>query len=313
MSWWRSSLDRTATRTKDADALELPAASRYDGVTMLTRRTFLSLAAAAAPTLALGADKQIPLGVQLYTVRDQVENNLPQMLKQIRAIGYEEVEFYSGLYEKHSAAELLGLVRRAGLTAASGHFEYDGFPSKVPYARRLGLKWMVCPMLPKPQWGSPEGFRRAAATFNDWGKLCQQHGMRFAFHNHNYEFQDLKGTTGYDILLKETDPELVYFEMDCYWITQAGRDPVLLLHQLGRRVRLLHLKDRKPGQPTSQELNEAASHFIEVGKGSIAWRPLLAEAQRLGIEHYYIEQDEGDKPPVESLKISYAYLHRLLS
>jgi sugar phosphate isomerase/epimerase len=283
------------------------------GDSMLNRRTFLNLLAAAVPaTVALGADKHTPLGAQLYTVREQAEKDLPQTLRQIRAIGYEDVELYSGLYEKHSAPELAAMLRSAGLTAPSGHFDYDTFPAKVPYARRLGLKWMVCPMLPKAQWGSPEGYRRAAATFNDWGKLCQQHGMRFAYHNHNYEFQDLKGTTGYDILLKETDPELVSLEMDCYWITQAGRDPVLLLRQLGRRVRLLHLKDRKAGQPTSQELNEAAYHFTEVGRGSIGWRSVLAEAQRLGVEYYFVEQDESDKPPVESLKISYAYLRRLL-
>lgn len=280
---------------------------------MFTRRKFLSLAATAAPALALGVEKRTTsLGVQLYTVRSLPKDALPETLKQIRAIGYDEVEYYADLYSR-PAGELAAMVRRAGLTASSGHFDYDGFATKVPYARRLGLKWMVCPMLPKAQWGSPEGYRRAAATFNEWGKLCQQHGMRFAFHNHNYEFQDLKGTTGYDILLKETDPELVWLEMDCYWITQAGRDPVLLLRQLGKRVRLLHLKDRKPGEPTSQELNEAASHFTEVGKGSIAWRPLLAEAQKLGIEHYYVEQDTSDKPPLESLKISYQYMRRLLS
>jgi sugar phosphate isomerase/epimerase len=101
--------------------------------------------------------------------------------------------------------------------------------------------------------------------------------------------------------------------MDCYWITQAGRDPVLLLNQLGKRVRLLHLKDRKAGHPTSQELNEAAMHFTEVGNGTIAWRQLFAQAEKLGIEHYYIEQDESDKAPMDSLKISYQYLHKLLS
>jgi sugar phosphate isomerase/epimerase len=172
---------------------------------------------------------------------------------------------------------------------------------------------MVCPMLPKAQWGSPEGFRRAAAAFNQWGKQCRQHGMRFAYHNHNYEFQDLKGTTGYDILLKETDPELVWLEMDTYWITQAGRDPVLLLNQLGKRVRLLHLKDRKVDVPTSQALDDSAEHFTEVGSGTIAWRPLLALAQKLGVEHYFVEEDKSDKAPMDSLKISYGFLHKILS
>jgi len=280
---------------------------------MLNRRKFLALSAAAWPAMALGAGKHIPLGVQLYTIRDLVKSgNLLDLLKQIRAIGYEEVELYQNLYN-HTAHELSAIVHRSGLTAPSAHFAYDEFVSRIPYARRLGLKWMVCPMLPKAQWGSPEGFRRAAASFNQWGKLCQQHGMRLAYHNHNYEFQDLKGTTGYDILLKETDPELVWLEMDTYWITQAGRNPVLLLNQLGKRVRLLHLKDRKVDVPTSQALDDSAGHFTEVGSGTIAWRPLLALAQKLGIEHYFVEEDKSDKPPMDSLKISYAFLHKTLS
>jgi sugar phosphate isomerase/epimerase len=279
---------------------------------MLNRRKFLALSAAAWPAMALGAGKHTPLGVQLYTIRNLIKgDNLLSLLKQIRAIGYEEVELFPIVY-KQTERELTSILRRSGLTAASGHFNYDDFVSKIPYARRVGLKWMVCPMLPKAQWGSPESFRRAAATFNQWGKQCQQHGMRFAYHNHNYEFQDLKGTTGFDILVKETDPELVWLEMDTYWITQAGRDPVLLLNQLGKRVRLLHLKDRKADVPTSQVLDPSAEHFTEVGSGTIAWRPLLALAQKLGIEHYFVEQDESDKSPMDSLKISYTLLHKIL-
>jgi sugar phosphate isomerase/epimerase len=279
---------------------------------MLNRRKFLALSAAAWPAMAFGAGKHTPIGVQLYTIRDLVNgNNLPLLLKQLRAIGYQELELFPALY-KHTAVELSTMIRRAELTAPSGHFNYEDFVSKIPYARRLGLKWMVCPMLPKAQWGSPEGFRRAAAAFNQWGKQCQQHSMRFAFHNHNYEFQDLKGTTGFDILLKETDPELVWVEMDAYWITQAGRDPVLLLNQLGKRVRMLHLKDRKAHVPTSQVLDDSAENFTEVGKGTIAWRALLALAQKLGIEHYFVEQDKSDTSPMDSLKISYTFLRQLL-
>jgi sugar phosphate isomerase/epimerase len=280
---------------------------------MLNRRRFLALSAAAWPAMALGAGKHIPLGAQLYTIRSLIKgDNLPQLLKQIRAIGYEEAELYADLYNKRTAHELAGILRRSGLSAPSGHFNYEDFAAKIPYARHLGLKWMVCPMLPKAQWGSPEGFRRAAATFNTWGKEVQKQDMRFAFHNHNYEFQDLKGTTGFDILVKETDPELVWLELDTYWITQAGRDPVLLLNQLGKRVRMLHLKDRKADVPTSQVLDDSAMHFTEAGNGTIAFKPLLALAQKLGIEYYFVEQDESDKSPMDSLKISYMFLRKLL-
>jgi sugar phosphate isomerase/epimerase len=278
---------------------------------MLTRRKFLALSAAALPGIALAADdKHIPLGAQLYTVRQAAQADLPAALKQIRAIGYEEVELYWNVY-RHPAETLRSMLKEAGLRAPSGHFNYEGFVAKVPYAQKLGVQWMVCPMLPKAQQNTLDGFHRAAQVFNRWGSLCKQHGMRFAFHNHNYEFQDFNGTTGYDVILKETDPDLVWLEMDTYWITQAGRDPVLMLNQLGKRVRLLHLKDRNANVPTSQELNDAASHFTEIGRGTLNMREILATAQRLGVEHYFVEQDESDKP-FESLKISYDALRHIL-
>lgn len=280
---------------------------------MLDRRKFLALTAAAAPALALGAGRRVPLGVQLYTVRSLItDSNLFSILRRIRAIGYDQVEYFGGMYG-HSARQLASITRRAGLTAPSGHFDYKDFVSRIPYASQLGLKWMVCPMLPQAQWSSPEGYRKAAATFNQWGRLCQRHGMSFAYHNHNYEFQDLKGTTGFDILLKETDPDLVSLELDVYWITQAGRDPVLLLRQLGDRVRLLHLKDRKPDAPTSQTLDESAAHFTEVGNGTIRWKELLALAQRQGVEGYFVEQDQTDGDPIQSLTSSYKFLRNVLA
>ncbi len=278
---------------------------------MITRRTFLALTAAALPGLALRAEERIPLGAQLYSVRQMAETDLPGTLRQIHAIGYQEVELIPNVYDL-PAAQLRGMVRKAGLRAPSGHFDYTDFPTKVPYAQRLGLQWMVCPMLPPSQQHSIDGFHRAADDFNLWGKLCKAHGMRFAFHNHNYEFQDYNGTTGYDVLLKETDPDLVFLELDCYWIAQAGRDPLLMLKQLGKRVRMLHLKDRKPNQPTSQELNADAEHFTEVGRGTIPYKDIVTLAQRLDVEHYFVEQDVSDHP-MESLRISYDDLRKMLA
>jgi sugar phosphate isomerase/epimerase len=277
---------------------------------MLTRRTFLALSSLALSGSLLAQDDHIVLGAQIYTVRQMAASNLPDTLRQIRAIGYREVELIPEVYA-HPATRLRQMIRSAGLHAPSGHFDYQGFPDHVLYARRLGLQWMVCPMLPSEQH-SASGFHAAATSFNRWGELCRKHGMRFAFHNHNYEFQDLGGTTGYDILLRETDPELVFLELDAYWIAQAGRDPVLMLKQLGKRVKLLHLKDRKADQPTSQELNAAASHFTEVGRGTIDWRAVLATARHIGVEHYFVEQDVS-ADPMASLRISYDYLHRLVS
>jgi sugar phosphate isomerase/epimerase len=120
-------------------------------------------------------------------------------------------------------------------------------------------------------------------------------------------------TTGFDTLLSRTDPKLVCFEMDCYWITQAGQDPLAMLQRLGKRIRLLHLKDRKPGFPPSQQLNSAAEHFTEVGNGSIDWKKILDAAQKYGVEHSFVEQDETERVPIESLRISYNNIKALPS
>jgi len=280
---------------------------------MFSRRDFLRSGLAAAGSLAAGrrlfAGQFIhpPLGVQLYTVRRQAEADLPSVLKQIRAIGYEQVETYWNVYT-HPANELRQMILDAGLTAPSGHFDYQGLPAKLDYAQELGVSFVICPLLPEKLRYTLDDFRRAADQFNNWGERTRSLGMRFGFHNHNYEFRQLGGTTGFDVLLDRTDPELVCFEMDCYWVAQAGQDPVATLEKLGRRVSMLHLKDRRGRFPPSQELNKAAEHFTEVGNGSIDWNKVLTVAERLKIKHLFVEQDESERPPLESLKISYGNL-----
>ncbi len=253
-----------------------------------------------------------PIGVQLYTVRNLAEGDLREVLKQIRAIGYEEVETYSSVYS-HPAAQLRQMILDAGLTVPSGHFDYNGMAQNFDYAKKLGVKWIVCPMLPRPLGSSLEGFQQAAKQFNEWGKQAQQMGMRFAFHNHDYEFRKFNGTTGYDVLMKETDPSLVFFELDCYWVAQAGIDPVSMMKKLGRRVRMVHLKDRKPGFPPSNDMSKASAHFTEVGSGSIDWHAVIREAQSMGIEYYFVEQDQTDTTPMASIKQSYKYLRTILT
>ncbi len=283
---------------------------------MLSRRKFLAagiggLASVIAARRGFAARGRT-LGVQLYTVRKQAESDLPGVLKQIRAIGYDEVETYWNVYT-HRAKELRTMITDAGLKVPSGHFDYAGLPDKLDYARELGVGYVVCPMLPENMRDSVEDFARAAENFNKWGERAKSMGMRFGFHNHNYEFRKLGQTTGFDALVAETDPKLVCFEMDCYWITQAGQDPIAMLQRLARRIRLLHLKDRKPGFPPSQQLNTAAEHFTEVGNGSIDWKKVLDAAQKNGVEHYFVEQDESERPPIESLKISYNNIEALPS
>jgi len=284
---------------------------------MITRRNFLQLSAAGLGTLALSdlafaAIKPFPVGVQLYTVREQVEQGLGAVLAHISMIGYKEVETYWNVYS-HPAKKLRSMIVDNGLSVPSGHFDYDGLESKLDYAKELGVQYMICPMLPKDMWTSADGFKKAAEQFNKWGETIHGMGMQFGFHNHNYEFQKFGNTTGFDILTQTADPKLVCLEMDCYWITQAGQDPVAMLKKYGSRIQLLHLKDRQSGFPTTQMLSPDAEHMTEVGSGTINWKAVIETAQQTGVKHFFVERDNGSTPPFESLRISYNYLSKLMA
>jgi sugar phosphate isomerase/epimerase len=288
----------------------------------MQRREFLKLTAALATAAPLSleaalAPAPISLGAQLYTVRDLPAADLAHTLAAIRAIGYTEVETYWDVYT-HPAKELRAMISDAGLSVPSGHFNYEGLEAKIDYAHELGVQYMVCPMIPEHHRDTLADFQHAANQFNNWGAKVKQAGMTLGFHNHNYEFQTFTATTGpttgFAALLEHTDPKLVVFEMDCYWITQAGRDPLKMLDRYASRIKMLHLKDRARGDfATSQTLDDAAEHFTEVGAGSIDFPHILARAQQNGVQHYFVERDKGSVPALESLATSYKNLQAILA
>ncbi len=280
------------------------------------RREFLKFSITTAGALAAGkylgaASAPRTLGVQLYTVRDQAARDLPSVLERIRKIGYQEVETYWDIYG-HPAVELHRMIADHGLRAPSGHFDYAGLESKIDYAKTLGVEYMICPMLPEKMWGDLDGFKRAADQFNIWGQKIHQAGMKFGFHNHNYEFRRFGATTGFETLMKLSDPAFVCIEMDCYWIAQAGENSLQMFKRYGKRIKLLHLKDRKPGFPVSQIKDDSAEHFTEVGAGTIEWKSILRAAEENRVKHFFVERDSGDLPPFESLQISFQNLQPLL-
>lgn len=285
---------------------------------MLNRRTFLkssSLAVASMAAARLGVAQPVhqPLGVQLFSVRKQITTDLNGVLAQIRAIGYEQIEPFGPVYA-HPVNEVKDICSQNGLTVPSGHFDYDTLESKLDYASTLGMKFVVCPMLPERlRAAGADGFRHGAERLNQIGEAVHARGMKFCFHNHNYEFKPFGNTTGFDILMQHTDPNLVGLELDCYWAAQAGRDPIEMLQQYANRVHLLHLKDRKPGYPPSQELNSAAGHFTDVGSGTINWPEIVKIARRQSVHHFFVDQDDSDHPPIESLTISYRYLRKIMA
>jgi len=281
----------------------------------IDRRQFLrlsTLATAAGCTLGRSAFAATPgsltYGVQLYMVRRQAQQDLAGVLKAIHQVGFTQIELYPIAYT-HSAADLRKIISDAGLSSASAHVDYVGLEDKIDYIHQLGCEYLVCPMLPDRLWNSPEGFREAATQFNRWGEAVRARGMKFAFHNHDYEFKpQAGGTTGFAELMKNTDPALVKLELDCYWLTQGGQDPLTVLKQHADRAVLIHLKDRKAGSAVSYNMDATSEHFTELGKGTINWPVLLAQAKKQGIRYAFMDQDETAGPVLDSLKESYMYL-----
>ena len=209
------------------------------------------------------------------------------------------------------------MIHDAGLSVPSGHFDYDGFAGKLDYAKQLGVNWMVCPMLPKSQWTLARRISHSGKAVQRVGQARERHRHAIRLPQSRLRIPRVNGPsgkqTGYDVLLAETDPALVFFEMDCYWVAQSGNDPVKMLHRLGDRARMIHLKDRKPGFAPSNDMEESSSHFTEVGHGSLNWKAILDTAQSMRIEHYFVEQDEIPGNPIASIHSSYQYLRTIMS
>jgi sugar phosphate isomerase/epimerase len=284
---------------------------------MPTRREFVTSAGAALTALTLaprafGKNIDRHLGVQLYTVRSLVDKDLPGTLAAIRKIGYRTVETYVAEY-KMPAKELRQAILDAGLIVPSAHFGYNDFGTRLEYAKELGAECAVCSSVPESVGNSADGFKHASDQYNAWGEQARSMGLKFGFHDHDTEFKEFDGVTGFDLLMRYTDPKIVQWQMDCYWVTQAGRDPVELLRKYGPRMQSLHLKDRKPNAPTSTDTGPGSQHFAEVGMGTLDWPDILRLAKQFHVPNMYVEQDVTERPPLESLQISYTNLMKFLN
>jgi sugar phosphate isomerase/epimerase len=273
------------------------------------RREFLAalagLAAAAAgghPVVARGA-RLSPLGVQLYTVRTLLERDFEGTLAALAAIGFREVEFAG--YHGHSPQAVRAALARAGLTAPSAHVPIesvrDDLPRVLDAAMVMGHRHVVVAWLPEQQRRALDGYRAAADLFNRVGQQALAARVRFAYHNHAFEFTRLEGAIPYDVLLERCDPRYVAFEMDLYWITKGGQDPLAYFARWPRRFPMVHVKD-SAGPPEHR--------MVDVGAGTIAWKAIFAHREQAGIRHYFVEHDEPPDP-LASVRRSYEYLRRL--
>ena len=288
----------------------------------LSRRRFLlqgsatAAAAVLAPRLGAMAARQ-PIGIQLYTVGADLKKDVPGTLRQLRGIGYGEVETagFGGLTAEQFRAEL----DKAGLACHSVHLQLQSaeLQSLMDDAKVVGAHYVVCSALlpPGSAQATVDDYKKMAAHLNEIARTAKQSGLQYAYHNHNMEFQKLDGKTmGYDVLLAETDPALVDFEIDCGWMIAAGQKPEEYFSRYPKRIRMLHIKDFVRGSKVSTSLaRDQRPQGTELGHGYIDYKPILAAAAKIHIDHYFVEQEPPfpDMPAIQAAKVDYDYLHTL--
>jgi sugar phosphate isomerase/epimerase len=270
------------------------------------RRLAGGLAALALPRpiLAAGLPGNLDrIGLQLYTVRDALQRDFEGTLARVAAIGYREVEFAG--YVGRTAAQVRDALARAGLAAPSAHVPLaalaKGWDQVLTDAHTVGHRYLVVAWIDEAQRPNLDGYRRIAEQFNRAGEAAARAGIQFAYHNHAYEFERVEGRLPYDVLLEATDPKHVSFELDLYWITKGGEDPLAYFSHWPGRFHLVHAKD-SAGQPEHR--------MADVGTGIIDWRAIFAHRKQAGIEHVYVEHDDPPNP-FASISASYSYLRRL--
>ncbi len=246
---------------------------------------------------------RVPIALQLYTVRDRLAEDFEGTVRQVAEMGYAGVEFAGtgGL----SAQEVADLLAETGLRPAGSHValsaleeDLDGI---IAYNQAIGNRFVGVPALPR-EMRTRQGFEQAAQAMNRLGRELSQAGLVLYYHNHWFEFEDLDGVTGYEILVAETDPAYVKFQADVYWMHYAGQDPAQLIAQQAGRFPLVHLKDM-----TGQ--GEART-FAEVGEGYIDFQAIFEASEAQGVEWYIVEQDRCARPSLESARISLENLRR---
>jgi sugar phosphate isomerase/epimerase len=269
---------------------------------------------------------KVPLGLQLYSVRDLLPKDYDGTLKQIGALGYKEVE--SAGYYNHSADQVKQAMSAAGLHLVSAHYSSDLLHQQLDellaFNKQLGVSYIICsyPGFKDPDRvkSIPAKDRSNAFTLEDWrwnaeqfniiGAKVSAAGLKFGYHNHTMEFRKTDGVVPYDELMRLTNPAHVTMEMDCGWVVVGGGNPIEYLKKYPTRITMLHAKDFKDIKPDSSIVNEPT--IVELGQGSIDYRPIFAQAAKSGhVKHVFVEQEGYTVPPMEGLKIDADYMHKL--
>ncbi|WP_373059578.1 TIM barrel protein [Zunongwangia sp. H14] len=287
---------------------------------MIHRRTFLKQSglALAATTLLPGSifagNSKHNVGLQLYSLRESLPQDVKGTLEKIAKVGFNEVETYgystdNGFWGT-SLKEFRKMLDDNGLSTPSGHYGMDPYLKEngtkdelmhaIEAANTLEQKYVIIPYLSE---GLRNNYGRLADKLNEAGEACKKAGLKLAYHNHDFEFDKFDGETAYEIMLKNTEKDLVSFEMDIYWVVRAGTDPVALIEKYPGRFPLWHVKDMSK---TNHELN------TEIGNGSIDYNKIFDHQKKSGAKHLILEQENFEMEPYKSLTESYNYIQQEL-
>lgn len=281
------------------------------------RREFIKQSSLLTAGLLIGHNswfrKPMPIGVQLYTVRTDIGKDPHGVLEKIAQLGYKQVETFGYGNRKWfglTPAELSAALKKNGLTSPSGHTFPGGFFLKegweegwktaVEDSKAIGQDFIVVPWL-EPNFRSIDNYKKIGASLTRAAEIANQGGLKFAYHNHDFEFVTENGENGFEILAKETDPKQVFFELDIFWAVKAGHDPKELFKKHPGRFPMWHVKDM---DKTDKK------EFTEVGNGVIDFASIFKHAKESGMKYFFVEQDVCPGPPLESIAKSIAYLQK---
>ncbi|HMP92195.1 MAG TPA: sugar phosphate isomerase/epimerase [Phnomibacter sp.] len=291
----------------------------------MQRRTFIKTASLAGAGVALGAacgtpaaaPKKSPylLGIQLYSVRDEIKNGIDSVVAKLAGMGYENIEMYgynNGQYFGKNMPAMAALLKQHNMVSTSAHVmvpdmvykgQEDGWKKAVEDAATLGNQYVVVPYLEEQYRKTIDGYKVIAKNLNRSAEIAKAAGLKFAYHNHAFEFDQLEGGVGYDILLKETDPALVKMELDLFWVANAGKDALTIFKQQPGRFVMWHVKDMDKADKNKQ---------TEVGNGQIDFKAIFKAKETSGLEQFFVEQEMYAVSPYDSVEKCLAYVKKEL-
>lgn len=257
-----------------------------------------------------GTDKKIKdFGIQLYTLREDMPKDAKGVLRKLSGFGYKQIESYEGkdgMFWGMTPLDFKKYMDDLDMKIVASHCDMNkDFEKKAADAASIGMKYLICAYI-GPQ-KKMDDFKKFADTFNEKGEICKKHGIRFAYHNHDYSFKELEGQLPQDVMMNNTDAALVDFEMDIYWVVTGKQDPEAWLKKYKNRFRLCHIKDRSKTPVENNSLNS-----VNLGTGTINWPSVLKTAKENGMQYFIVEQEAyAGTTPLKAVEANAEYLKGL--